>query len=71
MIGNTTRDSRLRAWKPVLSATTRHRSRPIASQSQAIFGERSAQRHERPFRVLIEREEVGVMLSQQACDVVG
>ncbi len=54
-----------------MSATTRHRSRPIASQSQAIFGERSAQRHERPFRVLIEREEVGVMLSQQACDVVG
>ena len=47
MIGSTTRDSRPRAWKPELSATTRRRSRPIASQSQAILGERSAQRHRR------------------------
>ena len=30
-----------------------------------------AQRHERSLRVLIERDEVGVMLPQQARDVLG
>jgi hypothetical protein len=35
MIGNTTRNSRPRSWNTVLSATTRRRSRPIASP---VFG---------------------------------
>jgi hypothetical protein len=82
MIGNTTRDSRPRSWNTVLSATTRRRSRPIASlvlgftSNRGKFELDTSSRIGRPgmnrlLVALIEREEVGVMLSQQACDVVG
>jgi hypothetical protein len=41
MIGNTTRDSRPRSWNTVLSATTRRRSRPIASPVLGLPSNRS------------------------------
>ena len=40
MTGRTTRDSRPRSWNTVLSATTRRRSRPIASPVLGLTSKR-------------------------------